>query len=54
MRQAVVFGVLLALVFGRDALEAVGGAARRGPAPPLDADAGRSANYRVHVAFCTS
>jgi hypothetical protein len=52
MRQAAVFGALLVLLFGRDALNAVSSAS--GPAAPLDVDRGLSADYRVHVAFCTS
>lgn len=50
MRQAVVLGLVLALVFGRDALSALGSG---GAAPTLDADAGMSEG-RVHIAFCTS
>jgi hypothetical protein len=59
MRQAVVLGLVLALVFGRDALNAVLSAGKRGedaaaPPPALDADKGMSADFRVHVSFCTS
>jgi hypothetical protein len=58
MRQAVVIGVVLALVFGRDALNAVtssskGGAGASPPPLPL-VDGGRSANLGVHISFCTS
>lgn len=55
-RQAVVFGLVLALVLGRDALQGGAADASAPAAAPaaLDADAGRSAGLRVHIAYCTS
>lgn len=53
MRQAAILGLVLALLFGRDALNAVLERSSSAQAP-LDVDAGRSANLGVHIAFCTS
>jgi hypothetical protein len=62
MRQAVILGLVLAVVFGRDALNAglaasraaAGNGAAAAPAAPLDVDRGISNDFRVHIAFCTS
>jgi hypothetical protein len=60
MRQAAVLGLVLALVFGKDALTALrsiggtGGVDGSAAPPVLDGDRGLSAGYRVHIAFCTS
>lgn len=57
MRQVALLGVLLAVVFGRDALSGLlerAGGGGGASAPTLDVDRGLSAEGRVHISFCTS
>ncbi len=47
MRQAALLGLVLALVFGRDALTALGGGGGGATNAPLDVDRGLSRDFKA-------